>query len=145
MQNTVRAFQYRRGEHLPYRYVDISHAVFKYGLLLWIRKPVKLHLHIRLIAASAFDVYIFALVEGIDERLLDFGVQGGIQRIDSDNFIEDLFILPADLRHRICDDSKAPLFAFDIRIRNLSGTAVIEQRQLFLLFRKPDCRIFLLR
>ena len=58
---------------------------------------MQLDLQIRPIAVSSENMDIRSLIKCIDQRLLYFLIGPGVQRIDSDDLIEDLFILLANL------------------------------------------------
>ena len=120
MEYPVCPFQYRRSEHFSHRNIDISHTVFKNRLLLWIIQAVKLHLQICPVAVSTQDVYIFALIQRIDQRLLYLFVYLGVQSIDPDHLVKDFFIILSDLRHRIGNDRKASFLSRNVAVHDLA-------------------------
>ena len=95
---------------------------------------MQLDLQIRPIAVSSKNMDIRSLIKCIDQRLLYFLIDPGVQRIDSDDLIEDLFILLANLWDRISHNRVTPLIPPDILIGNLTLAAVVEQYKFLLLF-----------
>ncbi len=109
MENAVRTFEYRRRKDLSHRDIDISQTVFKVRFRLRITQFVKFHGEIRLVRSPASNTNPVALIQRIDQRLMDLPVQLHIERVQFNGLLKNVFKIIPDLRDRKSNDRKTPL------------------------------------
>ena len=90
-------------------------------------------------------MHVFSLIQRIDHRLLHLFIDLGVQSIDPDHFLKDLFVVRPDLRHRIGNDGKASLIAPDIAVHDLSLPDVKLSGELLLFFVQLQGILFMFR
>ena len=133
MKRTVGAGQLRRGKHLAHRDIHIGHTVLEDGLLRRILRLPQLHIHLRPVRPRALHIDVLALVQGVDELLLDALIQVIIQVVDLHNFPENLFVIVANLRNGPGNNCKAALVAGDVAVHQLTCLTVVRHHDLLLL------------
>ena len=82
------------------------------------------HAQIRSVLPFSKHLHGNALVERIDQVLLDALVFFVIERVDLYDLTENFLIISTNLRNRICNDRKTSLITFDVSVYDLSGFIV---------------------
>ncbi len=72
--------------------------------------------HIGAVIPLSGHLYILALIQGINQRLMYFFIFFHIQRIDFHCRLKDFFKIFSDFRYRIGDNRKAVLLLRDIAV-----------------------------
>ena len=90
------------------------------------------HGDIRMVRSSSQHMNLHALIQGVDNGLLNRLIFLIIQRVDPDNLAEDLLELLSYLRCRKAEHGKAGLLTVDVAVPKLGQIVLIFQRKLLL-------------
>ena len=77
---------------------------------------MKLYIQVRTVAICPENVYVFSLIQGIDQFLLDICIELIVKRIDADRLFKNLREVCPDFRDRKGDDRKTTVGCGDSMI-----------------------------
>ena len=119
MEHARRSGKQRGSKDLSDRNIAVCDTVLEVRLFLRIFQVMQHHAQIRLVFPFSEHMNRNALIERINQVLLDTLVFLIIERVDLHNFTENFFVARVNFRHRIGNDCVAVLIFLDIAVHNL--------------------------
>ena len=132
MEYACRAGKTRGSKDLSDRNIAVGNTVLKIRLFRRIVQMMQHHAQIRSVLSFSKHMHGSALVERIDQVLLDALVFFVIERVDLYDLTENFFVARIDLRHRVGDDRVAVLVILDIAVYNLARLVLETDTELLL-------------
>ena len=142
VKKTVCSGKDRGSKHFANGNIYIRYTVLEIGLLRRVCKSVQMYPEICFIRSFSLYRYPFCGIQSIDKGLLDFLVKLVIQGVDFHDLAENLLIITADLRNRICNNGKASLITFNVAVCNLSSFILHLNFQLLLSITELPCLFY---